>query len=41
VRDAYLARAAADPARFRIVDSTRPMADVRADLGRHLAGLDS
>ena len=41
VRDAYRARAAADPARFRIVDSTRPMADVRADLGRHLAGLDS
>jgi dTMP kinase len=39
VRAAYLARAAADPGRFRIVDSTRPMADVRADLGRHLAAL--
>jgi dTMP kinase len=32
VREAYLARAAAAPQRFRIVDSSRPIADVRADL---------
>jgi len=32
VRDGYLARAAAEPARFRIIDSTRPVADVRAEL---------
>jgi dTMP kinase len=34
VRNVYLARAAADPRRFRIVDSTRPLAEVRADLVR-------
>jgi dTMP kinase len=34
VRNGYLARAAADPARFRIVDSTRPVADVRAQLAQ-------
>jgi dTMP kinase len=34
VREAYLARAAAAPQRFRIVDSSRPIADVRADLAR-------
>jgi dTMP kinase len=39
VRDAYLERAAAEPDRFRIVDSTRPMAVVRAELDRHLAAL--
>jgi len=32
VRQGYLARAAADPARFRIIDSTRPVADVRDEL---------
>jgi dTMP kinase len=32
VRDGYLARAAAEPARFRIIDSTRPVEDVRAEL---------
>ena len=32
VRQGYLARAAAEPARFRIVDSTRPVAEVRAEL---------
>ncbi len=30
VRAAYLARAAAEPARFRVIDSTRPLAAVRA-----------
>ena len=34
VRDGYLARAAAEPARFRIIDSTRPVAEVRAELCR-------
>ena len=34
VREAYLARAAAAPQRFRIVDSSRPIADVRADLAK-------
>ena len=34
VRAAYLSRAAAEPARFRIIDSTRPPDQVRADLGR-------
>jgi len=34
VRNAYLARAAAEPARFRIIDSVRPLPDVRADLQR-------
>ncbi|HEY7945577.1 MAG: dTMP kinase [Burkholderiales bacterium] len=32
VRAVYLARAAAEPARFRVIDSTRPHAAVRADL---------
>jgi dTMP kinase len=32
VRGAYLERAAAEPARFRVVDSSRPLADVRAQL---------
>ncbi|MEP6701831.1 MAG: dTMP kinase [Betaproteobacteria bacterium] len=34
VRAAYLARAAADSARFRIIDSTQPVASVRAALER-------
>ena len=37
VRDAYLSRAAAEPARFRVIDSSRPIADVRADLVRLIA----
>jgi dTMP kinase len=41
VRDAYLVRAAAEPLRFRIVDSTRPLAAVRAELERHLDALGS
>jgi dTMP kinase len=36
VREAYLARARAEPSRFRVVDATRSPADVRADLGRIL-----
>ncbi|MFO1396978.1 MAG: dTMP kinase [Burkholderiales bacterium] len=39
VRAAYLERAAAMPARFRVIDSTRPIADVRAELTAVLAGL--
>jgi len=39
VRTAYLARAAADPARFRVIDSSRPIADVRAELAAVLAAL--
>jgi len=39
VRDAYLQRAAAEPARFRIIDSTRPLAQVNAELDRHLVAL--
>ena len=39
VRAVYLARARAEPGRFRVVDSTRPQAEVRDDLARILAGL--
>ena len=39
VRAAYLERAAAEPERFRIVDSARPLADVRAELERMLEAL--
>ena len=39
VRGAYLERAKADPQRFRVVDSTRPVAEVRALLDAHLAEL--
>ncbi len=39
VRDAYLERAATDPGRFRIIDSTRPLAEVRTVLDAHLAAL--
>ncbi len=37
VRETYLARAAAAPDRFRIVDSSRPVDDVRAELARMVA----
>ncbi|MFO1305274.1 MAG: dTMP kinase [Burkholderiales bacterium] len=37
VRDAYLARASAAPQRFRIVDSSRPVDEVRAELARMVA----
>jgi len=39
VRDAYLARAAAEPKRFRVVDSSRPLPEVRAELTAILAAL--
>ncbi len=39
VRAAYLERAAAEPLRIRIVDSSRPLADVRAELAGILAAL--
>ena len=39
VRAAYLERAAADPQRIRVVDSSRPVADVRAELAGILAAL--
>ena len=32
VRDGYLARAAAEPRRFRVIDSTRPVDEVRAEI---------
>jgi len=41
VRDAYLARAAADPRRFRVVDSSQPLATVRAELALHLVQLEA
>jgi len=37
VRNVYLERAALDPARFRVVDAARSLAEVRADLARLLA----
>ncbi|HEY8245615.1 MAG: dTMP kinase [Vicinamibacteria bacterium] len=39
VRAAYLARASAEPARFRVVDSSRPQDEVRGDLERIVASL--
>ena len=39
VRAAYLERAAAEPQRIRIVDSSRPVADVRVELAGILAAL--
>ena len=39
VRDAYLERAVALPERFRIIDSTRPIEVVRAELAAHLEAL--
>jgi dTMP kinase len=40
VRAAYLERASDNPQRFRVVDSTRPLAQVRADLETHLVSLE-
>ena len=39
VRDAYLARAAADPQRFRVIDGTRPVVVVRGEIAAHLAAI--
>lgn len=39
VRNCYLARAAAEPGRFRIVDATRPVGEVRADLAQVIDAL--
>jgi dTMP kinase len=41
VRDAYLQRAAAEPRRFRVVDSSQSMAAVRTELVLHVAALES
>ena len=40
VRAAYLERASDNPRRFRVIDSTRPLAQVRADLETHLTSLE-
>lgn len=40
VRAAYLARAAAFPGRIRVVDSTRPIAEIRVELESVLKGLN-
>ena len=40
VRKAYLERARDDPRRFRVIDSTRPLEDVRAAIDAHLARLE-
>jgi dTMP kinase len=39
VRAAYLARAAADPRRFRIIDSTHPVSEVRGEIERIINSL--
>jgi dTMP kinase len=39
VRATYLARAAAEPRRCRVIDSTRPVASVRAELERVVSAL--
>lgn len=39
VRNTYLARARAEPGRFRIVDATQPLDAVRGELERIVAGL--
>ena len=39
VRGAYLERAKADPQRFRVIDSTRSLSEVRALLDAHLDAL--
>jgi thymidylate kinase len=40
VRAAYFERARDDPQRFRVIDSTQPLDDVRAALAAHLAALE-
>ena len=39
VRATYLARARAEPARFRVIDATRPVAEVRAAVSGIIAML--
>jgi len=39
VRNAYLERAHDDPRRFRVIDSSRPLEDVRAEIDVHLVSL--
>jgi dTMP kinase len=39
VRDAYLARAKAEPARVRVIDATASLSDTRKALERHLSDL--
>ncbi len=39
VRNVYLDRARAEPQRFRVIDSTQPVAAVRAELAAHLSAL--
>ena len=41
VRDAYLDRATAEPRRFRIIDSSRPLPTMRAELETELSALGS
>jgi dTMP kinase len=41
VRNAYLDRVHDEPERFRVIDSTRPLAEVRALLTAHLAALEA
>jgi len=41
VRRAYLERAAADPGRFRVIDGSRSLEDVRAELDAELAALEA
>jgi dTMP kinase len=40
VRAAYFERARGDPRRFRVIDSTQPLDDVRSALAAHLAALE-
>ena len=41
VRNAYLERAHDDPRRFRVIDSSRPLEDVRAAIDVHLKSLEA
>jgi dTMP kinase len=41
VRSAYLDRARRDPRRFRVIDSSRPLPEVRAEVEAHVRELES